>query len=450
MRDRFTNFVERLRANFWVLPSVMVILSAILAVFTIRLDSNFTLHTVQVFLWIYTGGAQGARALLSMVAGSMITVAGVTFSITIAALANSTSQFGPRLLRNFMRDTGNQITLGTFIATFMYCLLILRVVRDTSEGHFIPYISVTVAIGLAMASLGVLIYFIHHVSTSISAESVVAMVGSDLEEAIDRLYPKRGNLHWREWRLRVEDVVPENFDPGSHAVEAISSGYLQTIDYEALTNLAKSKDLIIQIESRPGHFIKAGSDLVRIWPAKSYDESMDEWVRDAFILGIHRLHGQDIELAVSQLVEVAVRALSPGINDPFTAMSCIDRLGVGLSKLAERSVPSAYRYDNEGNLRLLTYPVTFGGITDLAFDQIRQNGRSDVAVTIHLLETIAVVAAHTRDGDKLRPLQRQAVMTWRSSLDAVPEEWDREDIEERYMMVMGVIGEDYLQMEEEG
>ncbi len=449
MKDRFINFFERLRSNFWVLPTFMVILSFLLALGMIQLDTVLKFKTISAFLWIYSGGAQGARALLSMVAGSMITVAGVTFSITIAALANSTSQFGPRLLRNFMRDTGNQVTLGTFIATFMYCLLVLRVVRDTTEGRFIPYISVTVAIGLAMASLGVLIYFIHHVSTSISAENVVAMVGNDLTQAIDRLYPKKEIFHWRNWRLRAENMVPENFAAGSQPVEAANSGYLQTIDYEALINIAKANDLILQIESRPGHFIKAGNDLVRAWPSKNYQETLKEPIMASFILGIHRLHGQDIELAVSQLVEVAVRALSPGINDPFTAMSCIDRLGVGLSKLAERNIPSAYRYDDDGNLRLLTYPITFAGITNSAFDQIRQHGQTDVAVTIRLLETIAVIATHTRDADKLRPLQRQAEMVWRASQDAVTEEWDQKDIEERYLTVMGIIGKDYLKPEEE-
>lgn len=436
MKTKLLNLWEMLRSSYWFLPSLMMGLAIGLFFLTFELDELIRYGPPQELGWIYTGGPQGARALLSTVAGSMITVAGVTFSITIVALSLASSQFGPRLLNSFMRDTGNQVVLGTFIATFLYCLLVLRTIRTSEEGAFVPHISVTFGLLLTIASLGVLIYFIHHVSVSIHVENVLAAVDRDLDDAIERLFPKKRTHYLFELELRHEDDVPEGFEQKACPVSATRGGYLQAVDHEGLMKIATENDLLLGLEHRPGDFVAQGNNLVMVWPGESLVEELTEKINNAFIFGARRLQTQDVEFAINQLVEIAVRALSPGINDPFTAMACVDRLGAGLSHLAERRIPSGYRYDDENQLRLIVDSVTFAGLTDAAFNQIRHYARSNAAVTIRLLETIAVIAARTTHEDERAALLRHALMIARGGIEVLPEERDREDIEERYHIVL--------------
>ena len=192
VRSMLFNLWERLRSSYWFVPSVMAIGAIVLAMATLALDGQLTRSSLRKMQWVYAGGAEGARTVLSAVAGSVITVAGVVFSITVAALTLASSQFGPRLLRNFMRDLGNQVVLGTFIATHLYCLLVLRTVRgsDGGGGEFVPHVSITTGLLLALTSLAVLIYFIHHVARSMQAPDVIAGVARELHSSIDHLFPQ--------------------------------------------------------------------------------------------------------------------------------------------------------------------------------------------------------------------------------------------------------------------
>ena len=440
MKTKIITFWETLRATYWFLPTLMAVLAIGLSSFSIALDQTGGYSTLEGLAWVYAGGAEGARTLLSTVAGSMITVAGVTFSITIVALTLASSQFGPRLLDNFMRDTGNQIVLGTFIATYIYCLLILRSIRNVEENVFVPHISVTFGVLLALASLGVLIYYIHHVSASIQVEQVIAGIERDLDQAIERLFPEKKGRHPFERELREEDDLPESFEQESQSVDATQGGYIQAIDIDSLMNLASTNNLLFRLEYRPGDFVAQGSCLVRVWSQEPFDNlELAGQIQEAFIVGLRRLKTQDIEFAINQLVEIAVRALSPGINDPFTAMACIDRLGAALAHLAERDIPSAYRYDEAGHLRLVVDSVTFAGVVDAAFNQIRQYGRSSVAVTIRLLEAIAVIGEHVTNDQERSVLMRHAAMIKRGSDETVPEEQDRQDIDQQYQLAVKIL-----------
>ncbi|MDQ3169892.1 MAG: DUF2254 domain-containing protein, partial [Acidobacteriota bacterium] len=302
---------EALRATYWAVPSMMVVGALALSAGMVQLDRATGAQLLDRLSWVYTGGPEGARAVLSTIAASMITVAGVTFSITIVALALASQQFGPRLLRNFLRDRGNQVVLGTFVSTFVYSLMVLRTVRGGDDSEFVPNLSVTAAVMLALFSLGVLIYFIHHVSVSIQASQIIANVASDLEEAIDRLFPERVD----------EDVPsvshePPPADPGaSESLRSHRSGYVQAIDGTRLMKAAAARDLVVRIEAGPGTFVREGSSLLRLWGRGAADDGADA-VRAAFVIGADRTGAQDISFFVEQLVELAVRALSPGVNDP--------------------------------------------------------------------------------------------------------------------------------------
>lgn len=434
MKTRLITFWERLRASYWFIPALMVIVASVLALLTTALDRSLDLDTSDPLL-PYVSGPEGARTLLSTVAGSMITIAGVTFSITIAALSQAASQLGPRLLANFMRDRGNQIVLGTYVATFMYCLLVLRSVRSADENVFVPGLSVTFSLVMAVLSVGVLIYFFHHVSSMMQAENIIASVGRDLEASIARLFPEQAGWRMFEFELRSEDDIPEGFAEEAQAIDARRSGYVQVIDHERLVAIATEHDLLLRALYHAGDFVGKGSQLVLVWPAEHAPDDLDEAVNEAFVLGSQRLRVQDVEYAINQLVEIALRALSPGINDPFTAMACIDQLGAMLAQLVERTIPSGYQYDENAALRLIRDTTTFTGVIDAAFNQIRQHGSSNVAVTIRLLEALAIIAPRARTHEQRQALKRQAMMIRRGS-EAIPEENDRRDIEERYQFVM--------------
>ena len=442
MKLWLANKWDGLRNSFWFLPTLMVVAAIVLSLAMIQLDKATTHNWVALLGWTYSRGPEGSRALLSTVAASMMTIASVTFSITIVALQLASSQFGPRLLRNFMRDRGNQVAIGTFIATFTYCLLVLRTVNGTENEQFVPHISVTVGLLLAMASVGVLIYFIHHSAESIQAENVIAAVSRELHQAIARLYPECLGREPPEQPAESErPELPDAFESEARPIASPRSDYLQAIDIERLFQLAKDRDVVMSIEQRPGKFCIKGDDLVKVWPCNQPGDEFVAEICESFYFGPRRTLTQDIEFAIDQLVEIAVRALSPGVNDPFTAINCVDRLGAALCTLTERAIPSRYRYDDQSKLRIVTDASTIPGIVNATFDQIRQAARTDTAVTIRLLESIVAVARHTHDADFHAALRRQAEAVHRGSQESLKDPSDREEADQRFRDVIDSLDE---------
>lgn len=394
------------------------------------------------FDWTFTGGAEGASAVLGIIAGSMITIAGVVFSMTLVALSLTSSQLGPRLLRNFMRDTSTQVVLGTFVATFVYCLLVLRTIRRAEEVAFVPHLSVSLGVVLAVVSVGVLIYFIHHVSVSIQANEAAARIGRELIEKVSHRFPE----HIGQEGPRVPMDPPDAgfigaFDREARPVAADGDGYLQLIDGDGLLALAMEEDLVVRLERKPGNYVVAGCSLVLIWPGSRVTDQLTKQVQSLFVMGHQRTSDQDIEFGVNQLVEMAVRALSPGLNDPFTAIACVDHLGSALCRLAARDMPSPYCYDRQNQLRLIKRVDTFREVVDAAFNQIRQYGRSSAAVTIRLLDTIAVIAGFMHRPEDRATLLRHAEMIARGAREGLPEGEDRRAVEERWQAVSQLYGE---------
>ncbi len=440
MRTRLSYAWEQLRASYWFIPTAMVAIAVAVSAASASVDRTIDQVWLQPLAGIYPGGPAEASTLLSTIAGSMITVAGVTFSITIVTLSLASSQFGPRLLRSFMRDTGTQVVLGAFVAIFVYSILVFHAIDSTDSRTFVPRISVTIALLMAVGGLGVLIYFIHHVSSSIQAENVIASVGRDLDQAIDALFPGEGGTARPAPVPPGAASAPRGLDRPGHPIPAAQTGYLQAVDDDALMKLARRRDLVLRLLYRPGDFVVGDSDLVIVWPGDAADEEVINRIEEAFIIGAARLRLQDVEFAVDQLVEIAVRALSPGINDPFTAISCVDRLGGSLARLAERDIPPAHRYDEHGSLRMINDAVTFAGIVDAAFNQIRQNGRSSAPISMRLLESIAIIAARAQTSEQRDALRRQADMIWSGCTEVLPMEEDREDLERRYRLVLAALG----------
>ncbi|HSL29142.1 MAG TPA: DUF2254 domain-containing protein [Anaerolineales bacterium] len=437
MHARLLKFWEEARNSYWFVPGLMVVVTILLSVLTVSLDSYYQIEVLRRLGFIWSGGAEGARGILQTVAGSMITVAGVTFSITMVALSFASSQFGSRLLRNFMADTGNQIVLGTFVATFIYCLLILRTVRSNSDTEFVPYISVTIGLLLALASLIVLIYFFHHMALSMQAPYVIGQVAADLFKTIERLFPSDAGAR-RAPQDPQEESIPPDLEDQATTIRSESNGYLQAVDWEELMSIASDNNLIIKLPVRPGDFVIDGQALAYVWPNDRLEHEPTGRLQNNFIIGKQRTHTQDVEFGIEQLVEVAERSLSTGINATYTAITCIDWLGAALADLLRRDFPSPYRYDRHGKLRVVfDRPLSPNGVIDAAFNQIRQSARDNIAVHIRMLERIAVLREMTDDPKTLHALERHAKMIREDSASQALQPEDEKQVDQRYQQATG-------------
>lgn len=379
----------RLYTSFWFLPAAMSGVAVVLSFVLVQVDAWLGVEVVQNFGLLYTFGPEGARAILSVIASSMITVASVIFSITMLTLQLASSQFGPRVLRNFMRDRSNQIVLGTFIATFLYCLLVLRTVRGTENSSFVPHLSVAFGVVLAVASVAGLIYFIHHIATSIRIEMLLANLAAEARSAVDRLYPERmGQDPSRDKDGTAEHLIPSDFEGGARQVHADGSGYVQRIGVDALMRIATEHDLVVRIEARPGRFVSKGDAMLAAYPRDRVSDEIANDLGGALVVGLDRSPAQDLEFSIRLIVELAQRSLSPGINDPTTALYCIDRLGEVFGRLADREIPSPMRFDEKRQLRIVTEINTLGELACQAFAAIARYGITDVDVIAWLLSTM--------------------------------------------------------------
>jgi uncharacterized membrane protein len=394
---RLLDLWDRLRTSFWFLPALMGAAAMALAFALVELDGRLGAEAVRRLGGIYAFGPEGARAVLSAVASSMITVAGLTFSITMLTLQLAATQFGPRLQRNFMRDRANQVVLGAFVATFVYCLLVLRSVRGAEGASFTPHIAVAAGVVLAVAALGTLIFFIHHIATAIRIETVLSTLAAEALAAVDRLYPERVGNEARP----PEDApdVPRNFERTAVAVPAPASGYVQRVDGDALMRAAEKHDLLVVVAARPGRFVTEGAPLLLVDGAERPQEAELQALAGAMVVGPDRTPDQDLGHALRRIVEIAQRALSPGVNDPTTALYCLDRLGEALGRLAERCAPTAKRLDGAGRLRLVTETADTRALVCDAFAAIGRYALRDADVIAHLLAMVHDVADRSSPND---------------------------------------------------
>ncbi len=438
MNARALSVWEEVRASYWFVPSVMCAGAALLSVGMVALDGVVGEETLRERTWLNTGTPDGARTLLGTIASSMVGLAGVVFSITIVALTLASGQFGPRLLRNFMRDRGNQVTLGTFLATFVYCLLVLRKVEGGEEDSvFVPQLSVLVGVLLALAGLGVLIYFIHHVAASIQAPHVIAAVAHELEGHIGRLYPERVGDPPEEDGAALAGV---DFEADAAPICAGRGGYVQRVEAETLMRTAVKHDLVIRVERRPGSYAQWDDAVLLVWPrGRAPEEAMAE-LSKAFSVNTERTMTQDVRFGLEQLVEIASRALSPGVNDPFTALQCVDRLGEAMSRLAGRRMPAARRADELQQVRVIAPSAQFSDLLDTAMSQIRRYAAGSLEVLLALLEAQRRIAVRAQREDDRRAIAEHARLTHELAIDSAKADLDRREADRRYARVREALG----------
>ncbi|HEU5436488.1 MAG TPA: DUF2254 domain-containing protein [Telluria sp.] len=387
MKSRFKKWWSDLVDAFWLLPAAMVVAGIFLALGLLRLDVSGLLPSwLTSSVWIYNGGGTGARTLLGTIAASTIGVAGTVFSITIAALSLAAGQMGPRLLRNFTRDRGNQVTLGAFLGTFSYALMVLRSVRTEEESLFTPHLSLTVGVVLAFACVATLVYFVGHMANRINVDTVVELVSSDVHQAIRGISSGRAQA----------PPPPPSFWDGATVVTNGHGGYLRHIDAAALAAWAASRGTALRLLRRPGDYVFPGAPIALM---KVEVDGVAEAIYGNSVLTPSRGGANDVEDALRQLVEVAVRALSPGINDPHTAMSVLDRLGAVLCELSGCRLDSGV-WLKEGAIVLQTPDFGYERLAGLMLHMIRQNAGGQPAILIRMLDVLTQVA--TCEGEPAR------------------------------------------------
>jgi uncharacterized membrane protein len=424
---------EALRTNLWLLPTLEIALAAGLFAGTYALDRAAYDGSLQLPSFLNSGSADAARQILTTIAAAVITVVTLVFSITIVTLTLASTQFGPRMLRNFIRDQITQITLGTFVATFVYAILTLVSIGPDSHGEFVPHLSITVTLALVLLDVAVLVLFIDHIAKSIQLPQVIASIAGDLSGAIDADVgtPAPGE---RKAGPSLSELVVR-LDEDSGVVRAPASGYLQFVRVDRLIQIAIRSRAVIRLLHRPGHFVVEGQPLADVWPADAAP-GVARALGGAHATGSYRTLTQDLSFAVDQLVEIAIRALSPAVNDTFTALACIDWLGDALCKVAINWQPNAVHRDATGRVRVITVTVGFRRLVERAHEKIRQASRGMPAVMIRQLEALAKVMDYATSSAERQVLITQAEMILRSSEESVPEEADRADVRERYETVL--------------
>ena len=429
---------EALRTNLWLVPMIEIIVAAGLFACTHALDRAAYGGEFGLPSWVISGTADASRQILTAIAAAVITVIGVVFSIMIVTLTLASTQFGPRMLRNFIRDRGTQLTLGTFVATFVYAVLVLVSIGPGPHGDFVPHISITVTLGLVVVDLAVLIYFIHHIATSIQLPQVIASIARDLSNAI--ALDTGGDGSRAENDPERGPSVPElirRMEESGGTVRAPTSGYLQFIRQETLVRIAAEADAVIRLEYRPGHFVVEGHPLATVWPSDAAAH-IGNALKRAHVAGPYRTLSQDLSFAVDQLVEIAIRALSPAVNDTFTALTCIDWLGDSLCKVAKQWRPARVHRDQQGYVRVIPAQLSYDRLVERAFEKIRQASRGMPAVMIRQLGALTEIMQQAANVEQHRVLLDQAAMIQRACDESVAEEADRADVRRRYDALLGI------------
>jgi uncharacterized membrane protein len=428
---------EALRTNMWLIPAIESVGAVALFAVTLSIDEAASHGRLRLPSWVISGSPDAAREILSSLAGSLITVVGVVFSVMIVALTLASQQFGPRMLRTFIRDRGTQLTLGTFVATFFYAMLVLISIGST----FVPHLSVTVALVLTAIDLGVLIYFIHHIATAIQLPAVIASIAHDLADAIDAeagppqvsVFPDAGCAPGDG---PSAEVLLARLDRSGRVVAAPVSGYLQFVRNATLVRIAAEHDAVIRLHYRPGHFLTRGHPMATVWPPESA-AAIGRRLESVHITGPLRTLNQDIAFGIDQLVEIGIRALSSAVNDTFTAMTCIDWLADSLCKIVVEWHPQSCHLDDLGAIRLITVPVSYERLVQRSFEKVRQAADGMPAVLIRQLEALSTIMTVAPPG-RAQVLLDQAAMIVRVSERTVPEPADQADVTARYRELLAL------------
>ncbi|UJP63787.1 DUF2254 domain-containing protein [Mongoliitalea daihaiensis] len=415
---------DKLSGTFWFIPVMIIIISILLSFSLVYLDSIFTLPQNSLGRLFVVNSSDSARIILSTISGAMLGVAGTVFSITLVVLTLASSQFGPSLIKNFMYVRLNQVVLGSYISTYLYCLLVLNAIKDGENYTFIPSISIIMAIVIAIANIVLLIIFIHRIAVSIQADKVISDISIFISQQLETLFPEK---------IEEKKEFEDNDDLISAFKKRIpinspKSGYLQYIDNEALIEMLGDRDSLLELYYRPGGHLVEGLEIGVLYLNENWEKPEFTSIFEHLVIGKTKTSQQDLEFSIYQMVEIASRALSPGVNDPFTAISCIDNLTTTMCYLAKAKFPSKYRFDSKGNLRIIADVLNFEGVLDAAFNQIRQYSIGSIAVIIRLMKALVTIYKFTSKENHKKAVMKHAEMVLRLGKETIKELNDLTDL----------------------
>ena len=389
MRSSVRAFWLSVKASYWFIPALLTFAAFLLALATIHLDRTWGSDWLASLAWFESSRPEGARAQLTVIASAMIAISSTVFAITIAAVAYASGNYGPRLLTNFMNDRGNQFSLGVFIATFVYQLMVLRVVRDPADARapdesaaealtaFVPQLSMLVSTASAVIAVAVLVYFLHHIPASIRINTVLGGIGRKLIADIERRFPREGGASEPADRI------------SGTAITARSVGYIEIIDFKKLDEIAASEGITIALQVRTGDFIHPHLPVVEA--TGETGEKVQRRILGCFSLGDSRTPAQDLEFMIDELVEISLRALSPGINDPFTAITSIHWMGAALAKLADRDLTEGPEQESYRSERVQPIPDDFAHFVQRSFGALRSSAAANPIAAKVFLERLSGV-----------------------------------------------------------
>lgn len=439
--NRIRRLWSQLRTSFWFLPSLILALSIVSALALIEVDSTKGAQWLARWPRLFGVSAEGARGMLSTIAASMMTVVGVTFSMTLVTLALASSQYTSRILRNFMGNRVMQVVLGIFTGIFTYCLIVLRAIRGGDDGGFVPSLAVSFAVVLAIGGIVALIFFIHHIASSIQACNIIASVAAETLVAVDRLFPEKpgkGPTDDTEDQSQL-DLSERNWQ----AVPVKGNGYIQSLDDATLLRVAKEQKTIARMERGIGEFVVQGTPLVSLAQDEPLGDDIIADLQNAYDVERHRTVERDSGFGIRQLVDIALRSLSTGINDTTTAVMCVDYLTAILSKLATREIPLSHRYD-DGELRVIVIGPTFASLVAESFDQIRGSAEGNFSILLRMLGALQTIGSLTDNTDRRRILGEQICCIAEVGARSIPSKHDRARFYERLSAVRVSIGAEPL------
>lgn len=415
MIGRLAVFWERISNSLWALPLLFVVGASIAGVLTLNLQIGAA--GGDAVWWLYSGTASSASGFLSSLLTAMITMTTLAISITMVVLALAAQSLGPRLISAFIGDVRTRLNLGLLVGTVIYLLIILRTMGGRDDN--VPQLAVTVGTVLVMACITALVFFVHHLARSIVADTIVGRVGATLDGQVSEVMSQEDDAADANWES------PELPGEGGRPIGSPTYGYVRYVDYRAIVELAEAAGVTVRLTTRPGQFVIAHQTLGWIAPADAIDPDKFEEITDTIVLGSERSAVQDIEYSVRQLVEIALRALSPGVNDPFTACTVIDRLSASIAMLMGQRPPRTAWSDSAGVIRLHAPQSTFEGIVDAAFNQIRQAGAAQPAVLIQLTDRLGQLLRQCDDAKAGAVILKHLDLVAATGERAIPDQADR-------------------------